>query len=462
MKNLFNNYRKPIIIALFLLATIIAIFDINLAVGLILLFFLFLITLFVLLRTKINNNILIWLLIIALIIHLGVVLFIYFFHFQPLGTGGGDFTSYHKIAVEMSYRFKQGNFSLEGLKITHYYPVIIGIIYIITLPAMIIGQLFGVWLSVLAILFLYLIVIELGFSKKWAFIIGLIVCFYPSYLFYGSLLLKDGLVILIFLIAMLLVLKIIKNFTLKKFVLFYILLGFLFHFRFYIAYAMLFTFVISWFLLVRAEFFRKKIIYGLTMTIVLGFLPEILLNQGFYGIDCFESYFNYSMFNFYQEEAYKPKETDFSKESTEVSKIPISLSGFDSTWEKEGVSFKKNPLKFSTNYLKYFSYVFLGPFPWQMKYSRHLLALPELLSWYVLLYFIIIGIGMGIKTGKKNILPLIIFSVLVLGAITLFINNFGIITRVRMPAYIILLPLIPLAFNGQSKKYEKNNININL
>ena len=90
---------------------------------------------------------------------------------------------------------------------SHYYPVVIGIIYTFTLPEMIIGQLFGVWLAAISALFVFLIVREIGGNKKIAFLIGILASIYPSYLFYGSLLLKDTLVTPLVLFGLLLILK---------------------------------------------------------------------------------------------------------------------------------------------------------------------------------------------------------------------------------------------------------------
>jgi len=123
---------------------------------------------------------------------------------------------------------------------------------------MFIGQLFGVWLAIISSVLTYFIVIEIGGSKKWAFLTGLIVAIYPSYLFFGSLLLKDTLVIPLLLAGLLLTLKLIKNFSWRNFVFFYIILGFVIHFRFYVGYALLFTFIPCWLLLGKLQLKKKS------------------------------------------------------------------------------------------------------------------------------------------------------------------------------------------------------------
>ena len=135
---------------------------------------------------KIKNKTLCLLFLIALLIHMAAVLFIYYADFQPFSGGRGDYTTYNLTAQEVSTRVGQGNFSLEGLSFSHYYPIIVGYIYALTVPNMLAGQLFNALLAALSVIFVYLIVIEIGGSKKQGFFVGMIVSVYPSFLFYTS------------------------------------------------------------------------------------------------------------------------------------------------------------------------------------------------------------------------------------------------------------------------------------
>ena len=212
--NFFKSQRKIIGIILFIIAIdIISFFDIVLAVGFVFVGFLIAITCLIFSKAKIGNRNIYLLFFIAFLIHLSVVLFIHYFNFQPFG---GDYIFYQQQAEEIAQRVSQGNFSLGGLSISHYYPVVIGYIYALTLPEMLIGQLFGVWLAAISVLLVYLIILEIGGSKKSAFLMGLITAIYPSYLLFGSLLLKDVFVIPLTLFGLLLTLKLIKNFFWRK------------------------------------------------------------------------------------------------------------------------------------------------------------------------------------------------------------------------------------------------------
>ena len=234
-------------------------FDKSLANGIALIVFLTGATFFILFKSGIKDEKLYLLFIAVLLIRFGTVAFIHYADFQPFSGGYGDYVVYQKEAQQIAQAVGQGNFSLKGLSIGLYYPVIIGYIYALTMPEMFIGQLFGVWLAALSVLFVYLIILEIGGTRKWAFLIGLIAAIYPSYLFFGSLLLKDTLVIPLVLAGLLLTLKLIKNFFWRNFLIFYIVLGATIHFRFYIGYAVLFTFILCWLLLSKLQI-RKKLI----------------------------------------------------------------------------------------------------------------------------------------------------------------------------------------------------------
>ena len=454
IKNMNLNFRKKVIlgiIAVLLLTFFFNLSDNALAIGIFLIVFLSAITFLLLIKVGMKDRTLFSLFLIALFIHLIAVLFIHYAHIQPFGSGsGGDYILYQQQAQEIAQRIHRADFSLQGLGIGHYFPVIIGYIYALTLPEMIIGQLFNVWLTGISVILVYLMVREIGGSKNWAFLTGLIVSIYPSYLFYGSLLLKDGLVVLLALSGLMLSLKLIKNFSLRNFIIFFIILTGLIYFRFYIGCVLLFTFIFCWLMLGKLNL-KKKLIYGAVIVFLLGFSPQIS-GYGYYGIYTIEKYLNPQTITYYRETAYVPP---VQSSPTEAQPPPPGGMGSSLVVKLEF----DNPLKFVGNYLKSFVYVLLGPLPWQMKYPRHFLALFETIPWYILLFFIIKGIVASIKSYRTAI-PLIIFSLGVFVILALFLNNFGVVTRIRIPAFISLLCLIPLGFTNFKEK-TRNSENKN-
>ncbi|PIR72398.1 MAG: hypothetical protein COU42_01465 [Candidatus Nealsonbacteria bacterium CG10_big_fil_rev_8_21_14_0_10_36_24] len=464
--NFLEDKKKLIlkIIAIFLILVLgISFFDRGLANGVAFIIFLAAITFFVLFKIGINNKELYLLFIITLLIRLGAVLFIHYADFQPFSGGYGDYVVYQKQAQEIAQAVGQGNFSLKGLSIGLYYPVVIGYIYALTMPEMLIGRLFGVWLAAISVLFVYLIVLEIGGTRKWAFLIGLIIAIYPSYLFFGSLLLKDTLIIPLVLAGLLLILKLIKNFLWRNFIFFYVILGATIHFRFYIGYAVLFTFIFCWLLLCKLQI-RKKLVCGIIMISLLGFLPQFL-GYGYYGYKTIKGYLNQKTITFYREIVYASipssavisseilsPETPNPKEEGVLKKLLVKVfpnigkasdTSYSSTIEvKTDIDDSSN---FLINYSKSFICVLLGPLPWHIQNYRQLFVLFETIPWYFLLFFIGKGVFVTLK-DKRIALPLLVFSAISLGVLALFISNFGIITRIRIPSFIALLCLISLGF----------------
>ena len=79
----------------------------------------------------------------------------------------------------------------------------------------------------------------------------------------------------------------------------------------------------------------------------------------------------------------------------------------------------------------------------------------ELIPWYILLFFIIRGIKYSFK-DRRRALVLLLFSIGLFTLLAIFFSNFGITTRIRMSAFIALLPFIALAF-PEDKEDEIEN-----
>ena len=452
MKNFLIENKLAIVGILLFILVVSFFFDKGLPIGLGLLFILSGITFFVLNKLGFKDKKIYLLFLIVLAIHLATTLFMHYANFQPFAGGQGDYSGYQIWAVEASQCFKQGIFSIKDIVLKypdfytgHYYPVVVGALYALTMPAEIIGLMLNVWLVAITIIFVYLIISEIGGATKNAFIIGLITTVYPSYVFNSGLLLKDTLEICFIILGLLFLIKTIKKFTWYNFLVLYLAIFCATHFRFYIGYALIITFIFSWFLFSKMDF-KKRIIYGIIFIIILGFIPQIASNQGYYGIDSVRVFLNYEQFTYYRQVAWNPVyNATTPTTTTPTTTTPTALTsvvGFDSSFSVE---------KGLLGYAESFVYVLLGPFPWQIKYLRQSFALIETIPWYFLLFFVVDGIIILFKKRVKEAAPLLIFSIIVMVVIAVFYKNFGLIVRIRIPVFISLLCLASFGFN-------KNNI----
>lgn len=450
---------------------IFSVFDKILPTGLIFCIFLSVLTLLFFLKIKNKSKELYALFVIVFLFHIATVLFVYYAQFQPFSNGLGDFVEYNQNAEIINSRLHSGDFSVGGLKNTsHYYSVLIGYIYFFTLPSALVGQLFNAWLSALISVLAYFIVVEISGSRKKAVLTGSIVAIYPSLLFYGSLLLKDALVALLSLCAIFLTIRLIKGFKYNYFILFYLVAGSVFHFRFYIGFAVIFTFVVCWALFSNLDI-KKRIIYLLVFAFLFGFLPQIFMidKAGYWGSNLFKQYFNQKTISYYREVAYAPvsqpieqpptKPQESENNNLQTNNNPQTNNNSPEKSDTSGSTFGietnfSNPILFIKGYITSFIYTVLSPLPWQIKYKRQLFALIESIPWYILLFFIIKGIIKNFKTHYKVFSPLLLFGIIILGNIALFINNFGIITRIRIPAFICLLCFLTFGIKENSVVYK--------
>ena len=499
LKILSSPYAIGIALIAVLAVAGLSLVDMGFAVGVGMLMALSAGTLLVLRRFGMRGKHVTVLFIVVLLLHAAAASFIYFTDFQPFSGGQGDYESYNQVAEHISYRFADGNFDVSQniRRVSHFYPVVVASVYALLFPSMIIGQFFNVWLASLTILFLYFIIRELGGSARSGFIIGLIGSIYPSFLFYSSLLLKDVVVVLFVLLGLYLVLRMLRHFTWQVVSLLFLVSVVLTNFRFYVGIIFLGTFFVSWFLFSSLEW-RKRIVYAAIMIPLFGFIPQVAAGMGYFGLKAFVEYGNEDQIAFYKEEVYSPESVAQNKDIalsqtnndgevffpepveqskdialpqannkdvvSQDSKKPVVEAEKDSEDDVETIGYAssvdlqtsfESPIAFVSTFTESFLFVAVGPFPWQFNAARHYVVLVELVPWYILLFFIGKGIIRSFKREPRA-LTLLIFSLGLLALLALFFSNFGITTRIRISAFLALLPFISVAFL-QLKESKKGN-----
>lgn len=411
----------------------------------------------------VNRKVIIALFLLAIITHLGASAFVHYAEFYPFGTGTkqGDQSLYHLSAIAIAEDFRQGDFSIATIQknINDYsliqsYSAIVGGLYAVTVPDQFVGKAFNAWLVAISILLVFFIALEIGVSKKRAFITGLIANIYPSYLYFGSLLIREALVVSLALFSLFLIIRAVKSFSWRTFFLFSITLFTLVHFRFYIGFIALFVFVLSFLFLSNSDW-KQKLRYGIIVISLLGFVPQ-MLGHGYYGISTIIFHAQPERVELYREYSYVvPVDRANSLMLLEILSDPERNIEDLRKGDEEEIKRKTpgstvivgagldSPLSFVRNFFISFLFVSVGPFPWHLRFARHLFTLPETIPWYILLFFIIKGVWISRKQWRV-ILPIILMSVGILATIAWLIDNFGIYTRLRMPAFFALLPLISL------------------
>lgn len=392
------------------LLAIVAFFDKVLAVAILSVIFLFTTTFLIFDAVGVKSRLVFLIFVFSFLIHVLAVLFISYANFQPFGGGGGNYIDFHIRSQEVYNRILDRSFSFKELAPGNYYPLLVGYLYALTLPHMLIGQLFNAWLSALVVVVAYLTMLELGGSRLGSLITSIAINIYPSFIFFGSLLLAEALVAFLVISGLFLAIRLIKAFSLKNLVLFYVISGLLLYFRFIVGFALLLTFTISWILFSKIAV-QKKIIYSVLIIFLLGFLMQ-LAGHGYYGVDLIKKY---NLSNI----------TDLS---------PVIQNSL------------KKPSQFLKSFFGAFIQNLLGPFPWQVN-AKQAFALFETLPWFFLFIISYLGATASFKRNYKPIMVVVMFSLLTVGIMALFFDNFGVSLRIRIPVVISLLCLVPLSVN---------------
>ena len=395
---------------------------------------------------------------IALCIHLGATFFIHYTNFYPFGGGQGDQYLYHGAAVTIAVDFQQGIFSVERIqealtahRMQHWYPVLLGMLYALTLPALIVGKILSVWFVCVAITLLFLISRELGATERGAFIAGLLGSLYPSFLYFGSLLLRESAIVALVLLASFLLLKCIKEFSWQKFFALYAVFLVLVHLRFYVGIVAVSVAAFSLFFFQKISWDRRSK-EAFVVVLLLGFVPQ-LSGYGYYGMNAFITFLHPEKIQTYRETAYVPRDIPQTqpKAPEPIPQEPVKQEPVKPEPKGQGSTVvvkvdTKNPLIFVAQNLVSFVYVTLGPFPWHIKYSRQLFVLLETIPWIFLFLLNMLGAFSAFRNRWRQMLPIILIAYSLLFMISLFMDNFGVYMRIRMPAFLLLLALAPLSF----------------
>jgi hypothetical protein len=88
----------------------------------------------------------------------------------------------------------------------------------------------------------------------------------------------------------------------------------------------------------------------------------------------------------------------------------------------------------------------LGPFPWEISGTRQLIAVPDLIAWYILIPALWRGSrAASRRTGRRPLvlaLPALAITIMV----ALVVGNYGTIVRERMQILVLMAPVIALGF----------------
>jgi len=105
-----------------------------------------------------------------------------------------------------------------------------------------------------------------------------------------------------------------------------------------------------------------------------------------------------------------------------------------------------------------FSYLMFAPFPWQAANLRQAITIPEVLVWWAMIPFLIMGLIYTIKNRLRLAFPILIFSLLLTIAYSIFQGNVGTAYRQRTQIQVFLFILVGVGWTVNKERRENERL----
>jgi len=105
-----------------------------------------------------------------------------------------------------------------------------------------------------------------------------------------------------------------------------------------------------------------------------------------------------------------------------------------------------------------FTYLLLAPFPWQMTNWRQAITLPEILLWWASIPFLLSGLWYTIKNRLRSSIPILVFSLMLTLAYSIFLGNIGTAYRQRTQIQVFLFMFIAVGWTLRQERRENQNL----
>jgi hypothetical protein len=258
---------------------------------------------------------------------------------------------------------------------------------------------------------------------------GIAVAFYPSLVLWSSQGLKDAPIVFFLAIAILATLKLGEKLSLKYILILLSALIALFALRFYVLYmisvAIGGAFIIGMQQVTASSFARQFsaiVLLGLALTYV-----GVTRSAG----TQFERYANLESVQRSREDLSRSesgfgRDVDVSSTSGALSTIPMGMM-----------------------------YLLFAPFPWQVTSLRQSITLPEMVIWWASVPLLVLGLWYSVRYRLRMISPILIFTVMLTFAYSVFQGNVGTAYRQRAQVLVFYFIFVAVGFVLVKEKREE-------
>lgn len=343
----------------------------------------------------------------------------FFGNAQMLGWGGDKY--YQSLANQF---VRSGEGSGWGMV------YLVGAVYSIVGRNMLAIQMMNAVIGAATAVVIYLCAFHVYQNSRVARIAGIAVAFYPSLVLWSAQGLKDGPTVLCLAVAILATLKLGQKLTVKYIVVMILALLAIIALRFYVFYmicvAIAGAFVIGMQQVTATSFARQ-----FTAVILLGVaLTYIGVTRS--ATAQFERYGNLEVLQRSRLDQARSatsgfgRDVDVSSTSGAISTIPLGIV-----------------------------YLLFAPFPWQITSLRQSITLPEMIIWWASFPLLVLGLWFTIKYRLRLASPILIFTVMLTLAYSVFQGNVGTAYRQRAQVLVFYFIFVAVGFVLVKEKREE-------
>ncbi|MBA4123874.1 MAG: glycosyltransferase family 39 protein [Acidobacteria bacterium] len=387
---------------------------------------------------KEDANLLIQLFLVALIVRLTFGLLIHIFDLRAFF--GGDSRFYDRVGqrlVEIWFGYNietndalSQKFNTSDSGWGMYY--LVAAIYSITGRNILAAQSFCAVIGAATVPMVYTCAHKIFNNRRVGKISALLVALYPAFIIWSGQLLKDGLIIFLLVLAMTLVLRLQEKFRLFDVVLLGFSLFGIISLRFYIFYMAALAIVGAF--VIGTSNSPQAMMRRMSALVLMG------VGLTYFGVtrDSGSDIENFANLERIQSSR---KDLASSAESGYGQDLDVSTT--------EG-AFAALPVGLT--------YLLLAPFPWQMTNWRQAITLPEILLWWSSIPFLLSGLWYTIRYRLRSSIPILVFSLMLTLAYSIFLGNIGTAYRQRTQIQVFLFMFIAVGWTLWQERSENKNL----
>lgn len=345
----------------------------------------------------------------------------FFGNAQLLGWGGDK---YSQLLANQFVRGGEGS----GWGMVYLVAAVYGLVGRNLLAVQLMNSVFGAATAII----IYLCAQQVFKNSRVARVAGIAVAFYPSLVLWSAQGLKDGPIVFCLAAAILCTLKLGEKLSPKYMLILSCALLALIALRFYVFY-MIAVAIVGAFVIGMQEVTATSFVRQLTAVILLGLAMTYIGVTRSAGAQL-ERYGNLqglqrSRSDQARSESGFGRDVDVSSTSGALSTIPLGVV-----------------------------YLLFAPFPWQITSLRQSITLPEMIIWWASVPFLVLGLWFAIKYRLRMISPILIFTVMLTLAYSVFQGNVGTAYRQRAQLLVFYFIFVAVGFVLVKERREERKL----